>query len=254
MDTILFIAFPYIAVILAVGFGIYRSLTKRFTVSSLSSQLLENRQLFWGSVPWHYGITLVLLAHLIPWIIPGVARYVLADPVRLVILELIGLALSLFTAFGLIVLIVRRLPANSRAHAVTSWMDGVLLFLLAVQTFSGIGVALFDRWGSLWFLSSIVPWLWSLVRLQPDITPVVALPAFIRFHILTGFLLILLFPFSRLIHIFTIPLQYLRRPYQVVVWYRNPRQRTFSQPRATGANRPVRSEQMAVRFGATKDR
>lgn len=239
MDTILFVAFPYIAVILAIGFGIYRNVTNRFTFSSLSSQLLENRQLFWGSVPWHYGITLVLLAHLIPWIIPGVARYVLGDPVRLVILELIGLALSLFTAFGLIVLIIRRLPGNSRAHAVTSWMDGVILFLLAVQTFSGIGVALFDRWGSLWFLSSIVPWLWSLVRLQPDVTPVVALPAFIQFHILTGFLLILLFPFSRLIHIFTIPLTYLRRPYQVVIWYRDPRQA---------------ARQMAFRSGATKDR
>lgn len=238
MDIILFVAFPYIAVILAVGFGIYRNVANRFTFSSLSSQLLENRQLFWGSVPWHYGITLVLLAHLIPWIIPGVARYVLGNPLRLAILELIGLALSLFTAFGLIVLIIRRLPGNSRAHAVTSWMDGVLLFLLAVQTFSGIGVALFDRWGSLWFLSSIVPWLWSLVRLQPDITPVVALPAFIQFHVLTGFLLILLFPFSRLIHIFAIPLEYLRRPYQVVIWYRDPRRR---------------GKQVAVQFGATKD-
>jgi nitrate reductase gamma subunit len=225
VDTILFVAFPYIAVILAIGFGIYRNVASRFTFSSLSSQLLENKQLYWGSVPWHYGITLVLLAHLIPWIIPGAARYVLGDPVRLVILELIGLALSIFTLFGLVVLIIRRMPGNSRAHAVTSWMDGVLLFLLAVQTLSGIGVALFDRWGSLWFLSSIVPWLWSLVRLQPDITPIVALPAFIQFHVLVGFLLILLFPFSRLIHIFTIPLGYLRRPYQVVIWYRDPRQR-----------------------------
>src|SRR5581483_9197401 len=151
---------------------------------------------------------------------------------------LIGLALSLYTAFGLVVLIIRRLPGGSRAHAVTSWMDGVLLFLFAAQIFSGFGVALFDRWGSLWFLSSVVPWLWSLVRLQPDTAPVVALPAFIQFHILIGFLIIMLFPFSRLVHVFAIPLEYLRRPYQLVIWYRDPRQRT---------------RQAALRFGATKE-
>ena len=239
MDVILYVAFPYLAIILAVGVGIYRKLTNPFSYSSLSSQLLENKQLFWGSVPWHYGITLVLLGHLIPWLVPGVARYVLADPIRLVILELLGLALSLFTAFGLIVLIVRRLPGASRAGAVTSWMDWVLLFFFALQVLSGIGVALFDRWGSLWFLSSVVPWLWSLVRLQPDIAPIVVLPAFIQFHILLGFVLIMLFPFSRLVHIFTIPLKYLRRPYQVVVWYRDPRRD---------------SKHAAAQVGAIKDR
>ena len=161
VDIILFVAFPYLAVILAIGVGIYRKVTNPFSYSSLSSQLLENKRLFWGSVPWHYGITLVLLGHLIPWLIPGVARYVLADPIRLVVLELLGLALSLFTAFGLVVLIVRRLPGAGRAEAVTSWMDWVLLFFFALQVLSGIGVALFDRWGSLWFLSSVTPWLWS---------------------------------------------------------------------------------------------
>ncbi len=253
MDIILFVAFPYIAVILAGGFGIYRNVRNPFSYSSLSSQLLENKQLFWGSVPWHYGITLILLAHLLPWLFPGVARYALSNPIFLVVVELIGLALSLFTAFGLIVLIIRRLPGNSRAHAVTSWMDWVLLFFFAAQVLSGIGVALFERWGSLWFLSSVVPWLWSLVRLQPDTSPVVALPGFIQLHILLGFLIILLFPFSRLVHIFAIPLGYLRRPYQVVIWYRDPRQRTSSQPRTTGTNRPVRSSQTAVQFGGIKN-
>ncbi len=146
MDVILFVAFPYIAVVLAVGFGIYRNVATPFSYSSLSSQLLENKQLFWGSVPWHYGITLVLLAHLVPWLLPGVARYALSNPVCLVAVELLGLAVSLFTAFGLIVLVIRRLPGKSRAHAVTSWMDWVLLFFFAVQVFTGIGVALFDRW------------------------------------------------------------------------------------------------------------
>jgi nitrate reductase gamma subunit len=49
---------------------------------------------------------------------------------------------------------------------------------------------------------------------------VVSLPAFVKLHFIVGFLLILLFPFSRLVHLVMLPLQYLWRPYQVVIWNR----------------------------------
>ena len=83
MQTFFFIAFPYIALILAVGVGLYRYFSHRFTYSSVSSQLLENRHLFWGSVSWHYGITLILVAHVLPWLFPRAAAAVLGDPTRL---------------------------------------------------------------------------------------------------------------------------------------------------------------------------
>ncbi len=223
METVLFIVFPYVAVVLAIGVGLHRRLRRRYTYSSLSSQLLENRKLFWGSVPWHYGITLILLAHLLAWLFPGVAATILGHGKRLFIIEAIGLALAFFAALGIILLILRRLPTESRARSVTSGMDWILLFCLLVQAFTGIGVALFDRWGSLWYLSTAVPWLWSLLLLHPNIATVKALPALIQFHFVWGFLIVLLFPFSRLVHIFTIPIEYLWRPYQIVVWYREPR-------------------------------
>ncbi len=222
MDTVLFVVFPYVAVTLAVGVGLHRHLSGRYTYSSLSSQLLENRKLFWGSVPWHYGITLILLAHLLVWLFPGTAAAILGNGTRLFIFEAIGLALGSFAALGIVILIIRRLPTDSRARSVTSSMDWVLLFFLLVQVFTGMGIALFDRWGSLWYLSTAVPWLWSLLRLHPDTSTVVALPGLIQFHFVWGFAIVLLFPFSRLVHIFTIPLEYLWRPYQIVIWYREP--------------------------------
>ena len=160
---------------------------------------------------------------------PGVTAAILGNGTRLFIFEAVGLALALFAALGIVLLIVRRLPTDSRARAVTSGMDWVLLFFLLVQVFTGIGVAVFDRWGSRWYLSTAVPWLWSLVRLHPDISAVNALPGLVQFHMVWGFAIILLFPFSRLVHIFAIPIEYLWRPYQVVVWYREPRkeQRSF---------------------------
>ena len=223
MQTFFFIAFPYIALILAVGVGLYRYFSHRFTYSSVSSQLLENRHLFWGSVSWHYGITLILVAHLLPWLFPRAAAAVLGDPTRLLVLELTGLALGSYCVFGIVVLIARRLPNDSRARAVTSPMDWILLLVLAFQVLSGVGIALFERWGSAWYLSTAVPWLWSLVRLDPDASTVTGLPVFIQSHLISGFVVILLFPFTRLVHVFAIPIEYLWRPYQVVVWNRNPR-------------------------------
>jgi menaquinol-cytochrome c reductase iron-sulfur subunit len=102
-------------------------------------------------------------------------------------------------------------------------MDWILLLVLAFQVLSGVGIALFERWGSVWYLSTAVPWLWSLVRLNPDASTVTGLPVLIQSHLISGFVVILLFPLTRLVHVFAIPIEYLWRPYQVVVWNRNPR-------------------------------
>jgi menaquinol-cytochrome c reductase iron-sulfur subunit len=154
---------------------------------------------------------------------PRAAAAVLSDATRLFVLELTGLALGFYCVFGIIVLIARRLPNDYRARAVTSPMDWILLLVLAFQVLSGVGIALFERWGSAWYLSTAVPWLWSLVRLDPDASTVTGLPVFIQSHLISGFVVILLFPFTRLVHVFAIPIEYLWRPYQVVVWNRNPR-------------------------------
>ncbi|MGH9438929.1 MAG: respiratory nitrate reductase subunit gamma, partial [Terriglobia bacterium] len=139
MDAFWFIAFPYLAVVLAIGVGLYRYYTNRYSYSSLSSQLLENRKLFWGSVPWHYGITLILLAHLFAGLFPGAAGFILGGRIRLLVLELTGMALAFFALFGIIVLIIRRLPTTSLARRVTSYMDGIVLVFLLVQVATGLG-------------------------------------------------------------------------------------------------------------------
>ncbi len=225
MNAVLFIVVPYVALVLAIVGGLYRYCTNRFTYSSLSSQLLENRKLFWGSVPWHYGIIFILLAHLFAGLFPAAARYVLREPWRLLVLEFVGRSLGLFTLSGIAVLIYRRLPSRSMARPVTSVMDWILLALLAAQVVAGTGIAIFARWGSLWYLDTAAPWFWSIFSFQPDASAVVVLPAFVQFHMVNGFVIILLFPFTRLVHIFTVPVSYLWRPYQVVIWNRRPHSR-----------------------------
>lgn len=129
LDLVLFVVWPYVALVVAIWGGIHRYRTNRFSYSSLSSQLLENKSLFWGSVPWHYGIILILLAHLIALLIPGVWERILSNPMSLYTFEVTGFALALAALFGLSVLIVRRI-VNPRIRAVTSIMDWVLLLAL----------------------------------------------------------------------------------------------------------------------------
>src|SRR5690606_12509038 len=109
LDTVLFAIFPYVAVILAVVMGVYRYVQDPFSQSSFSSQLLENRRLFWGSVGWHYAILIILLAHLLGFLFPAWWAEVIANPLRLYPLEIIGLALALPAVTALLVLTIRRL-------------------------------------------------------------------------------------------------------------------------------------------------
>jgi nitrate reductase gamma subunit len=64
------------------------------------------------------------------------------------------------------------------------------------------------------------PWLWSLVKLNPEVQYLAVLPTVVKLHAFNAFLLVALAPFSRLVHVVSVPLGYLARPYQVVIWYR----------------------------------
>lgn len=229
-DSVLFETFPYVAVVLAVVGSIARYRRDRFSYSSQSSQFLGNRALFWGSVSWHYGVILILLAHLLAFLFPGGWARLIASPDRLYVLEVIGLSLAVVTIFGLAVLIIRRLM-NARVFAVTTILDWVVLIALMTQIALGFWVALAYRWGSDWYLHTAVPWLRSLILLDPEIQYVTVLPWIVKLHMLGGFVLLALFPFTRLVHIVTFPITYLWRPYQVVIWNRRVR-RTIG----TGSN------------------
>ncbi|MEE9248233.1 MAG: respiratory nitrate reductase subunit gamma [Dehalococcoidia bacterium] len=222
VDVVLFAAFPYAAVLLAVVVGVYRYFNDRFSYSSFSSQFLENRALFWGSIPWHYGVITILMAHLLALAFYPLWDDLISSPVRLYILEVIGLSLSVTALVGLVLLVGRRLIVT-RVFTVTSIMDWLLLALLLAQMALGFWVALFFRWGSDWYLHTAVPWLISLLKFSPETQFVTALPWVIKLHMLGGFLLIALFPFTRLVHVVTFPITYLWRPYQVVIWNRRQR-------------------------------
>ncbi len=217
LDNFFFIILPYAAVTLAIVVSVQRYFKRNFTYSSLSSQFLEGDELFYGSVPWHIGILIVLTGHVIGFAIPRQVLWWNGVPARLYVLETTGLLFGLLAFVGIVSLIVRRLT-SARIRAVTSKMDVVVLLVLLVQVALGVYIALFYRWGSSWYATSAVPYLRSLFVLQPDLKMIAPLPMAVKAHIVNAFVFLAILPFSRLVHMLVVPVHYLWRPYQVVIW------------------------------------
>ena len=208
MDTVLFVIFPYVAVTLAVVGGLYRYFKKRASSSGPSSQPLEDERVHWGAVIWYLGIIPTLLIHLSGFTIPKVLAIVHGTANLLYIAELIGKVLALFAFTGIILLLLRRLT-QAGVRLITSPLDWVVLVLFLNQIFLGLWMAFFYRWGSAWYIHTATPWVASLATFQPQPDYVTSLPWVPKLHFLNATLLILLFPFSNLVHLLTFPFTYL---------------------------------------------
>jgi len=216
-DLFLFAALPYLALVALVFGSIYRYRTRRFTYSALSSQFLESRALRWGTVPFHVGILVLFLGHLVPFVAPRLWRDLTAHRGFLLTVETVGIAAAVLAAAGLMVLLLRRVTAH-KLQGVSTVVDLLVVLLLLLQVMVGLGVALSHRWGAVWSVGTTTPYLWSLLALRPDIAYVAALPPLAKLHLVGAWVLFLLVPFSRLVHVFSLPLAYLLRPPQRVVW------------------------------------
>jgi nitrate reductase gamma subunit len=218
-NTLLFVIFPYVALFTATIVTLYRSIYRPFSISSLSSQLLERRWLFWGSIPFHWGITIILTGHLVAIFIPQSIILWNAHPLRLYLLELSGIGLGLWATLGMTVLLWRRLT-HPRVRAVSTPMDYVVILLILVSLVTGVITASYYRWGSYWFPGIFTPYIRGILTFRPNAAPLAPLPFTIKLHVFNFFLLTMAFAFSRLVHIIAWPLGYLLRPWQIVIWLR----------------------------------
>ncbi len=215
-----FAILPYIALFTFFLITIQRYTRTGYSYSSLSSQFLENKIHFWGLVPFHYGIILILIGHFIGFLIPKQVLIWNSNPLRLYVIEVTAFIGGLFTLIGLVNIFIRRLT-DARAKVVTSNIDWIVLSILLFQIVTGLLVAVFNSWGTQWFAASVAPYLWSVLKFNPNIAFVTPLPLTAKLHIIGAYTIILLFPFTRLVHLLVIPNPYLWRKPQLVRWYWN---------------------------------
>jgi nitrate reductase gamma subunit len=216
-NNFIFIGLPYAALLIFIVGSIFRYRTQPFSVSSLSSQLLESRILYWGSHSFHIGIVTLFFGHAIGFLFPSSVISFTGQPTRLLILEISAFAFGLLSLFGISTLIYRRISV-AKLKTVTSKMDVLVYVLILIQVISGLWIAYFDRWGSAWFAISLAPYLKSIFLLTPNFEAIAAMPLSIKIHVASAFVFVAMVPFTRLMHFLVFPFVYITRAYQYVIW------------------------------------
>lgn len=216
VQGLLLTGLPYAAFVVFVAGMIWRY-RSRYTISSLSSQILESRWLAWGAVPFHLGIAILFVGHLIPVLVPNAWQLLVSRRAALLTVETIGMGAAVLCLMGLVLLLIRRIAVSSVRRASTV-ADVFVLAVLIAQVALGLSVATLHRWGSVWSATTTTPYLWSLVTLRPDAALVAGIPTLVALHLAGAWIVLALIPFTRLVHLFTFPIEYLGRPPQRVVW------------------------------------
>lgn len=218
LNTFLFIIFPYIclsAFVLGVAVNIFFA---ELRISAPATGFFEKKKLFWGIVPWHFGILAVLAGHLAGLLFPGAVLGLSASNGARTVLAVIALGSGFAALFGVLMLLYRRV-SDVRVSAVSRFADYFALVVLAVQIVLGLSVAMGFRWGISWYASNMSGYLWGIFSFRPSAEFVTGIPAVLSAHIFFGFLLVAVLPFTRLMHLLYVPLTFLTRKPQIVRGY-----------------------------------
>lgn len=218
INMFLFVIFPYICLSLMVLGVIMNMMFAGMRISSPATGFFENKKLFWGIVPWHFGILTVLTGHLAGLIFPELVLHISSSREALITLEVLALGGGFAALFGVIVLFLRRLTETTLVST-SDAADYIALILLIIQVVLGISVAMAHRWGISWYASNMSGYLWSVFTFRPSVSYVTGIPALLSAHIFVGFLLLAVLPYTRLMHLVYVPVMYLFRKPQLIRGY-----------------------------------
>jgi len=207
--TLVFTVFPYLCLTtFVVGHG-YRYVTDRYNWNARSSEFLEKKSLFYGSVLFHWGIVGTFLGHAGGLLIPQ--KYFdlagIDSQAHLTMAYGAGLVVGLAAFIGALLLLRRRLT-NPRVQAVSTLNDTITLGGLVFVIGAGLYNVVFGHYDVLYTLA---PWIRGIVTFTPDATLMREVPISYKVHVLSALALLGFSPFSRLVHIWSVPVFYFFR-------------------------------------------
>jgi nitrate reductase gamma subunit len=211
-------ALPYAVIAVFVVGHLWRYRTAQYSWTTRSSQLLERKSLMAGVLLFHFGMLAVLGGHIGGLLVPesftaavGITEHMYHN-VAVVMGTLAGVTMSA----GLLILAARR-TGNERVRKASQRADFLVIVALVIVVFTGmvntIGLQLLGDAHN--YRETVSPWFRGILMLQPDPSLMVEAPVSFRIHALAAMGLFALWPFTRLVHAWSVPLAYLARPYIV---------------------------------------
>ncbi len=219
-NMFLFGIYPYVCLTVFLAGSVIRFDREQYSWRSQSSQLLRRRQLIWGSNLFHMGILVIFFGHMGGLLTP-VAFFDavgISHGAKQMMAIVVGGTAGAFCMIGLVMLLHRRL-FDARIRTTSSFGDIAVLLILFVQLALGlasIAVSLDHLDGGEMIL--LMSWAQHIVTFRAGAADFAASVAPIfKVHLVLGMTIFLIFPFTRLVHIWSAPIWYLgRRGYQVV--------------------------------------
>ncbi|HET8791832.1 MAG TPA: respiratory nitrate reductase subunit gamma [Modicisalibacter sp.] len=210
--------YPYLAGTVFLLGSLLRYDHGQYTWKTGSSQLLSSKNMRLASNLFHIGIIVIFFGHLFGMLTPHwIYAPFLSAGTKQVLAIVIGGIAGVLTLVGGAMLLHRRL-FNPRIKASSSTMDTLILALLVAQAGLGI-VTVFFSLGHLdgEMMLTLAAWAQAIVFFSGGAADFMAEVSWIyKLHIFLGLTIILLFPFTRLVHVWSAPLGYLGRRYQIV--------------------------------------
>lgn len=219
LNNLLFGIYPYIAIaVLFIGSWI-RYDREPYSWKADSSQLLDQKGFRLASNLFHIGIIFVLCGHFVGLLMPeSIYHYFISSADKQLLAMVSGGFFGVLCLIGLVMLINRRLN-NTRVRAVSKTSDIFILLLLLVQLLLGlmtIFASMSHLDGSVMIM--LGNWAQNIVILQGFEAAAAIAPVGIiyKLHVFVGLTMLLVFPFTRLVHIISVPVKYFARNYQIV--------------------------------------
>ena len=212
LNTLAFLVFPYLALATSVVGHLYRYKRDPYGWNTRSSELLDKKGLKFAITIFHWGIIFTLLGHGVGLLIPQ--RYWDAvgidSQTHTVFATYSGVLVGAAALLGLTLLIYRRIT-QERIFITTSLNDFVTVGLLFFVVATGTANVVSGLYEHVDILTTVAPWLRGILTLTPDPNFMLEVPFRFKLHILGVLTLIGFWPFSRLVHVWSIPITYLFR-------------------------------------------
>ena len=219
-DTLLWVVYPYVCLAVFVLGHVWRYRYDQFGWTTRSSQLYESRLLRWASPLFHFGILAVFLGHVMGLGVPKAWTEAvgMSEELYHALAVGVGALAGVSTVVGMALLIYRRRTVGP-VFSATTRMDKVMYLVLVVVIVLGlwntVAGSVLNLGGVYDYRDGVSVWFRGIFRfdLRPEL--MAAAPLGFRLHGFAAFFLFALWPFTRLVHVFSVPLGYLVRPYVV---------------------------------------